>query len=1134
VGLNLWNKAVEMGSLGRELHLELVGESLTEEQLLNLVAIERPSAAPLKLLSRFRPPIEAFEPVVFMAMQLTETGYAPLGLTYKQKEDLEKFLSENPSLLLIPSEDAAYFKAGSRKKKGHVPSRDESPWERYAAQAARGKPPYSVSKGVLELPASSWMKHTAELFGMLPLKWEDGGGFFQGSPSSATWGDVLRAVAPSQEIEGESTGLFPVPILASSLLDSVISAHRQEFFLTHETKTPLRHVCICGPTGTGKTLLGTFALINTALEGKAPVMYLGPTRMLVEDAALEFVRVLSNLEKEAGGNTLLPRKDILVSTGETFFDDGRLALGDFKAAFVVYEKVSNFFLSSDLIRHLSLALVDELHMIGDRVRGGPLDATLARLLVEARRRIAKKEPPLRLMCLSTGAMAGDKCLLELMDLAGASKKAAMKAENQAQKSAPLLPGVSAINRQGPSSDPPEAPLRERKEQKGPLVLSVYGRPQRLLTYIQPTSQSNRFRPFHVERIFEASLASEDFILDRVPGVSFQRTLDGWLPGHAKVIYASYSAGSLSSFAMRAMEFGRGKVPEIQEDSFFLEDLYVSLTRSGAKDKNIEFYMKAASCGIFFHFSVLGRDTRRLMADAFRRFTPLPYEPFILCATETISYGVNLPADALFLEDVNWPRSRYKNSYNREPLTTNEFRNLVGRVGRHGHIKVGIIPTVIVNWALGKAAHSPEIFSQKREELASICSSAPVLTIDCHQLQKYLIVKPTKFLTDYPGPVGRFFQLGLLHASALKGGRAVTAKEVASFLTNTYTVKSFLMEEPESRATSFTQNLSQYFSILKKSFGDKVLTAHWRGEDFVYEPMELCLNLARNDTSPLTLRELDKLLEGFGKNSPWLGKDLYGLATLVLVTLVTENKDIFTRIFIDPRSIKPSYLKKARVEPSHEKEYFQKKSGPVALYLEKMGVEKAEVDELLRHVKKAIYFLVMNHLKNNFRPAANDQNVVATMRDALTQRVMVIILTLLMWVDGVTVKTILDRIGTRFQGLTMEDLGQEKTLELDNNGEIDPGGAALEDYLMGPGKSSVTLDYQSFPYRYCDKVALLLDSYMVYGNLTKNSTPEESSSLEDMAQRVRYGMKSEDITLFLSQVRDTRQFREEWLIKKLRQ
>ncbi|MDR1314289.1 MAG: DEAD/DEAH box helicase, partial [Deltaproteobacteria bacterium] len=438
-GLQLWNKAEEMASLGRELVVELAwpaGDG-SYQALAPLLADERHARAPLKLLSRFRPPVECEGPSVLLGAALTDSGHAPMELTEGEKALVAGWLESEPAVGLFSPADAAFFRSlaqprpsGRRRRppKAKLPGSGDSDalrpgiplsgWRASASLSGRGKAPYPLERSVVELPEESWMKRTAELFGMLPLKWAASGGFFQGSPSSAGWGDVLRALAPSWDVKGSAEGLFPVPVLSGSLLDNAVGAHRAEVFVGEGRPVPSRHVMICGPTGTGKTLLGTFAMLNECVERGLPAVYLGPTRMLVEDAALEFLRLLSAVEREAARPEAIDRSDVLVSTGESFYDDGRIASGDFKAAFIVYEKAGNFFLNTELAGRMGFALVDELHMLGDRIRGGSLDATLARLVIEARTRVSSGRAPLRLMCLSTGAMAGDRCLLEMMSPPG--------------------------------------------------------------------------------------------------------------------------------------------------------------------------------------------------------------------------------------------------------------------------------------------------------------------------------------------------------------------------------------------------------------------------------------------------------------------------------------------------------------------------------------------------------------------------------------------------------------------------------------------------------------------------------------------------------------------------------------------
>ncbi|MDR1166210.1 MAG: DEAD/DEAH box helicase family protein [Deltaproteobacteria bacterium] len=1109
VGLNFWSKAVELGTLGRILRLDWAfpAPGQSDDLLVKLMGDQAPFAASLKLLSRFRPPLEIDEPTVLLAFGVTDTGHTPLGLTDARREALREFLGANPVLGLFHEEEARFFTQG---RPGFPPGKpwpglggeflgssgpSLSLWRVFSWLRERRNLPYPLEKTVFALPSASWMRRTAELLGMLPLKWSAAGSFFQGSPSSATWGDVLRAVAPSQKVEGPAEGLFPVPVLSGSLLDNVLGSLKGDFFLARDGKdAPRRHAMICGPTGTGKTLLGTFALMNECLERGRPVVYLGPTRMLVEDAALEFTRILGAVEKEVGQRDLIPRDDILVSTGEAFANDARIARGDFRVAFVVYEKVSNFFLGSDLLQSLSMALVDELHMLGDRNRGGALDATLGRVIIESAARARAGATPLRLICLSTGAMAEDKTLRELLE--------------------------------GPG-------------QEAPLSLSVNERPQRLLIYIQPTSPSLRCRAFHVGRLADPALTPADFVLDVGRGAKFIHALDGWLPGHEKVIYASYDGAALVAFAQRVLSFGRQRVPEMAQDGHWLEELRRSLVRYGVEEGNMEFFLSCAQKGIFFHYSGLGRETRRLMAEGYRRFRPAPYEPFILCATETISYGVNLPADALFLENVSWPRNRFDNSFSIEALTTNEFRNLVGRVGRHGHIRPGLIPTVIINFPLGKALKDQNSFRRKREELANVSSSTPTLRIDCEDIKRSLLSGPRRRLEEYPGPLGRFYLLALLHAHAIAQKRPVTLGAIANFLENTYLIRSFAESGKAGRGKILATNLRAYYRHLAENFGDLLVTVEY-GKDApeTYAPRELALNLARNGTNPMSLKELSFFQEGFSPASPWNDAALHGLKTLLLTPLLSENRGHFLRVFADPRSLAEVELKKARLGKGEALAYWKREFAPLAeTLMEKEGVSFDLAWKMAARLYGLVSFLVKKHIGENFRRVAGDAAIFATVRDALTRQLVGVELSLLMWIGGDSVKSIVEKLSAfRKNRFVPADEAQKNEaidriyLEEGRDGfdEAAAGGVAAlkdndanEEFFSGAHT-------RSFNYRYRDKVALLLDSRLAFGNLSGTLKGEFAESLKNMIDRVRYGLPFKNIEPFKETSVKWLLNREEWL------
>ncbi|MDR2611611.1 MAG: hypothetical protein LBG06_01780 [Deltaproteobacteria bacterium] len=703
------------------------------------------------------------------------------------------------------------------------------------------------------------------------------------------------------------------------------------------------------------------------------------------------------------------------------------------------------------------------------------------------------------------------------------------------------------------------------------MLSVFERPQRLLTYIQPTSPGARARPVHVGRIADPDLSPADFVLDREKGLRFLDALDGWIPGHEKIIYASYSGGSLTAFARRAVEgFGRGRVPGIVEDGFYLGDLESSLARSGAREGSVGFYLEAAARGVFFHFSGLSRETRRLMADGYRRFQPQPCEPFILCATETISYGVNLPADALFLENVSWPRSRYRHCYSIEALTSNEFRNLVGRVGRYGHIKPGVIPTVVVNWPLGRSINSAEEFSRRRGALAETASSSPASEIDCRDLQKHLLLPPAPRLADYPGPVARFYLLALLHASRAAGGVPVSPGEAAGFLSETYTVRSLFRGGGAEFRGGLLSGLAGFLHHLVRDFGGLVAQesrapaapggsgrgAGRGGEGrgarpgrgsappARYLPAPLCLNLARNDTSPATLKELDRLLAGFGDGSAWDDPAFAGLKALLAVPLLAETRDVFSRVFSDPRMLPPGALRKARKEPAEAEGWFRGRAAPVEALLGEAGVPGPGAAEMTERIRAQGRQTLERHLRENYRGLAGSREVIACLRDAFLQKVLSTVQTLLMWIDGRSVKSIMAVAGSGLRsaapGQPPEDGGDAGFppgggIPAEGGGIPASGGEGGDGAAEEGGPPARLLrgsvDTNSFNHRYCDKAALLMDSYLAYRQAAGDMPAGEAASLQLMAERVRWGLRAEDLGAFNRERRERGIGREEWLARE---
>ncbi len=90
-------------------------------------------------------------------------------------------------------------------------------------------------------------------------------------------------------------------------------------------------------------------------------------------------------------------------------------------------------------------------------------------------------------------------------------------------------------------------------------------------------------------------------------------------------------------------------------------------------------------GVAFHISDLDREERLVIEEQFRApNTKLR----VIVATTTLAMGVNTPASAVIIAGLEHPGS--------EPYSVAEYKNIVGRAGRLGHVEEGTSYTVVLN------------------------------------------------------------------------------------------------------------------------------------------------------------------------------------------------------------------------------------------------------------------------------------------------------------------------------------------------------------------------------------------------------------------------------------------------------
>lgn len=126
---------------------------------------------------------------------------------------------------------------------------------------------------------------------------------------------------------------------------------------------------ICAPTGSGKTLMGEWALLQAVERGRRAV-YVAPLKAIVE-------------EKLADWGAKYPNVEIGLFTGETTREPKRAAPKGERILLLTPEKLAGY-LSSWKRHHcwigqIDAVVIDEFHTLGDRHRGASLECLIGRL-----------------------------------------------------------------------------------------------------------------------------------------------------------------------------------------------------------------------------------------------------------------------------------------------------------------------------------------------------------------------------------------------------------------------------------------------------------------------------------------------------------------------------------------------------------------------------------------------------------------------------------------------------------------------------------------------------------------------------------------------------------------------------------
>lgn len=524
-------------------------------------------------------------------------------------------------------------------------------------------------------------------------------------------------------------------------------------------KTPYRDIVFgnsslvfSGATSTGKTTLAK-ALMLHALAQEQRAVYIAPTRSLLYEVYQDFCALLEHmrrraeeLDKNSGDGEyaqlirdLVTADDskFVLSTGEKNENDGQVLRGDYRILFAVYEKANlfmNMLPSQDEGRKPDLIIIDELHMLCDNARGGVLDLFMGKIL----------------------SMCGQD--------RGAIRIIGITTEDQG--AGDVKDFLAALGGRASVLSIPQRPI--------PVSHYVWaGGRTSLITRLHGTTHS--LDPWELKRIKreletdkEAKFDPKDMLHSKDPDSG---------TSHKKVIGVFNSIKEIYSVCKNLSEerLANAKLGEKFCDQKVVESLKKALDDSFINEDEKNILLKGIETGIFVYYSPLDYVLREEMARAFQKDSE---KTQILLTTEALAYGVNFPADAIYLTYLKESDSLTQGRGGGY-IERNLFFNILGRAGRLGKSArdSSCCAFIVLN---GKStpleADIKHVF-----QMYGVGSSFQVKTIDRDTEKNILERDIVKFLDDISFITFRTTLDALRFVSSGKEIGRATVREVRSFL-----------------------------------------------------------------------------------------------------------------------------------------------------------------------------------------------------------------------------------------------------------------------------------------------------------------------------------------------------------------
>ena len=445
----------------------------------------------------------------------------------------------------------------------------------------------------------------------------------------------------------------------------------QEMVFTGEKKDEFwntnNDLMIRGATSSGKTLIAEIAMLKS-IENHKSAIYLSPLRALVTEKFKRFQEDMKSLTTDRNNRVVASDKDYQN-------DDYYITEGYFSAAVVVYEKFYALLSQGQpdkILGNVDTVIMDEFQMIAHEERGMKILMTLIN--------IKNYKQDIRIIFLTTYFSNMNMTLEYLRNSVGMQIAEIDNDQNSMSLEEIVLdrsgryrgkytPSIADIQ----SGD---IALQKKKDDEAENLGTYAAAEDQYPKIVFPDSMTECENTREVKKMMLLQII-------RNPFFNTNNAPNGG--GAVKIIVFINSRSACVSVAKWLADQVRGERNQnpLTDEQRELRDKLEMLLEDDMKE---DFLKKLMPCGIAYHHGGLTQALRDTIEEQFREgcFN-------VLIATETLAFGVNLPADVIVVYDTE--RHEYNTSgiRMRRALDTQTYKNYIGRAGRYGVTNADIIP-----------------------------------------------------------------------------------------------------------------------------------------------------------------------------------------------------------------------------------------------------------------------------------------------------------------------------------------------------------------------------------------------------------------------------------------------------------